>query len=143
MKLFLDSSGLLSVFDRSDAHHAACSRFWKELFHKPRCEPVISDYILDELTTRIRYQISHVKAVQALTTLLQLVDSHHLTLIWVDQTYFAQARSIFERYDDQRFSFTDCTSFAVCQHTAIQHVFTLDRDFRIFGLNVLPAESRA
>lgn len=139
MKLFLDTSGLLSVFDRSDAHHRKCSEFWKELLRERRYETVISDYILDEVTTRVRYAISHAAALTALNTLLQLVERGRVTLIWVDQTYFARARSVFERYDDQRFSFTDCTSFAICEHTGIQHAFALDRDFQIFGLDVLPA----
>jgi len=143
VKLFLDTSGLLSVFDRSDAYHVVCSGFWKELLRERAYEPVISDYILDELTTRIRYEISHAIALQVLTTLLQRVERRRLTLIWVDQTYFAQARSIFEHYDDQEFSFTDCTSFAICQQIGIRQAFALDRDFQIFGLNVLPAEYRS
>lgn len=143
MKLFLDTSSLLSVFDQSDNNHSACSEFWKDLFRDESSEPVISDYILDELTTRVRYQISHARALQVLITLLQLIERRRLSLIWIDQAYFAQARSIFERYDDQEFSFTDCTSFAICQQIGIQHAFALDRDFKIFGLNVLPAENRS
>ena len=141
MKLFLDTSSLLSVFDRSDDHHSVCSDFWKELLQKRNYEPVISDYIVDELTTRIRYDISHPAALQALNSLTQLVGRGRLTFIWVNQTYFDQARRLFERYHDQEFSFTDCTSFAICRDTGIQEAFALDSDFRIFGLNVIPAQS--
>lgn len=139
MRLFLDTSGLLSVFDRRDAYHAACSDFWRELLRARGYELVISDYILDELTTRVRYQISHALALHVLNNLLDLIERRRLMVIWVDQTYFRQARSIFERYDDQEFSFTDCTSFAICQEMGIQQAFALDRDFQLFGLNVLPA----
>ena len=141
MKLFLDTGGLLSVFDRTDDHHAVCSDFWKELLQKRNYEPVISDYIVDELTTRIRYDISHAAALQALNNLTQLVGRGRLTFIWVNQTYFDQARRIFERYHDQEFSFTDCTSFAICQDAGIQEAFALDSDFRIFGLNVIPGQN--
>jgi len=141
MKLFLDTSSLLSVFDRSDDHHSVCSDFWKELFQERNYEPVISDYILDELMTRIRYEVSHAIAVRVLNSLIQLVDRGRLTLVWVNQTYFDQGRRIFERYRDQKFSFTDCTSFAICRDTGIQEAFALDSDFRIFGLNVIPAQS--
>ena len=140
MKLFLDTSSLLSVFDRSDDHHSVCSDFWKELFQERNYEPVISDYILDELMTRIRYDVSHAIAVQVLTNLTQLVERRLLTLVWVNQTYFEKARRIFERYHDQKFSFTDCTSFAICQDAGIEEAFALDTDFRIFGLSVIPAE---
>src|SRR3972149_4465077 len=115
MKLFLDTSSLLSVFDRSDDHHSVCSDLWKDLFQERNYEPVISDYILDELMTRIRYEVSHAIALQVLTNLIQLVDRRRLTLVWVNQTYFDQGRRIFERYRDRKFSFTDCTSFAICR----------------------------
>ena len=141
MKLFLDTGGLLSVFDRSDGHHSLCSDFWKEIFQERNYEPVISDYILDELMTRLRSRVSHASAVQVLTNLIQLVQRRRLSLIWVNQTYFDQGRRIFERYRDQKFSFTDCTSFAICRNTGIQEAFALDSDFRIFGLNVIPAQN--
>jgi hypothetical protein len=140
MKLFLDTSSMLSVFDRSDDHHSVCSDFWKELFQERNYELVISDYILDELMTRIRYDVSHAIAVRVLTNLTQLIERRVLTLVWVNQTYFEKARRIFERYDDQKFSFTDCTSFAICQDAGIEEAFALDSDFRIFGLSVIPAE---
>ncbi|MBI2231024.1 MAG: PIN domain-containing protein [Deltaproteobacteria bacterium] len=141
MKLFLDTSSLLSVFDRSDEHHSECSDFWKDLFQERTYEPVISDYILDELITRIRYDISHATALQVLNSVTRLVGRGRITFVWVNQTYFDQARRIFERYNDQEFSFTDCTSFAICQDAGIQEAFAHDSDFRTFGLNVIPAQN--
>ena len=138
MKLFLDTGGLLAVLDRSDENHSECSDFWRKMLTERTYEPVISDYVLDELVTRVRYDISHNKALQILSTLMELVRRGRLKLIWVNQDYFSQARSIFERYNDQEFSFTDCTSFAICEEERIQYVFALDRDFQIFGLNLFP-----
>ena len=139
MKLFLDTGGLLSVFDRSGKDYPACSGFWKQMLDQRSYEPVISDYILDELTTRIRRRGPHASALQVLSTLLQLVDRGWLSLIWIDKDHFSRARRIFERFHDQDFSFTDCTSFAICQQVGIQDAFALDRDFQIFGLNLFPA----
>ena len=141
MKLFFDTDGLPSVFDRGDDGHSVFSDFWNALFRERNYHPAISGYIVDELTTRIRYDISHAAALQALNNLTQLVGRGRLTFKWVNQTYFDQARRIFERYYDQEFSFTDCTSFAICHDAGIQEAFALDRDFRIFGLNVMPAQN--
>lgn len=141
MKLFLDTSSLLSVFDRSDDHHSVCSDFWKELFQERNYEPVISDYILDELTTRIRYDISHATALQVLNNLSQLAERRLLSLVWVDRMFFDQGRRIFERYHDHEFFFTDCTSFAICREIGIRDAFALDSDFQIFGLNVFPVSN--
>ena len=140
MKLFLDTSGLLSVFDRSDENHSVCSQFWEKLIQQKIYEPVISDYVLDELVTTILSRVSHARALQVLDTLLQLIDRARMSLVWIDNTYFFQARTIFERYHDQEFSFTDCTSFAICQGQSIQDAFALDRDFGIFGLKILPTQ---
>ena len=69
---------------------------------------------------------------------MELVKRGRLELIWVNQNYFSEARSIFEQYNDQEFSFTDCTSFAICKEIGIRDAFALDRDFQIFGLNLFP-----
>ncbi len=50
----------------------------------------------------------------------------------------ATAWSIFERYDDKRFSFTDCTSFALVQRLKVLTCQAVDSDFRAFGLHCLP-----
>lgn len=62
MKLFLDTGGLLAVFDRSDKDHSESSSLWREILNEQTYEPVISDYVLDELVTRVRYDISHRRA---------------------------------------------------------------------------------
>jgi len=51
-----------------------------------------------------------------------------------------RAEEIFRQYKDQSFSFTDCTSFALCQAHNIRHVATVDSDFRIFGLLIVPED---
>lgn len=48
------------------------------------------------------------------------------------------AWSIFERYEDKRFSFTDCTSFALVQRLKVRICLAIDSDFRAFGLHCLP-----
>jgi predicted nucleic acid-binding protein len=50
----------------------------------------------------------------------------------------AAAWSIFEQYRDKRFSFTDCTSFALIQRLALPLSLAIDSDFRSFGLHCLP-----
>lgn len=142
MKVFLDTSGLLSVFDRSDENHSVCSQFWEKLFRQGGYEPVVSDYVLDELTTRVLNRVSHASALQVLNRLFQLIDRGLISLVWVDKPYFFEARTIFERYHDQEFSFTDCTSFAICRGQSIQDAFALDSDFTIFRLNIFPTQDQ-
>ena len=135
-KLFLDTSGLLAVFDHSDSHHDDFRTFWQTL--RQSWSPVTSDYILDELATRVRKRVNHFSALRALDGLLTLVQTGQLSLVWVNQTHFATAQSIFQRYDDKEFSFTDCTSFAICDSVNIGHAFAIDRDFRDYGITLHP-----
>jgi hypothetical protein len=47
--------------------------------------------------------------------------------------------AIFEKYADTAFSFTDCTGFAVMRRAKIRLALTLDRHFRQFGFDGVPA----
>lgn len=140
MQLFLDTSALLSVFDKSDQHHREASRWWKEIYERKSQwrEILITDYILDELVTRIRQKIHHGKAVQILNSLLKLDERNVIRLVWIDDHFFSKAKQIFERYKDQNFSFTDCTSFAVCQEKEVPDAFSLDEHFDVFRLTRYP-----
>lgn len=140
MKLFLDTSGLLAIFDRSDKNHQKAEKYWRGIFERRRekRELIISDYIIDETITRIRREIHHTKALEVFNILIALIDKSVIRMIWVNNEYFFKAKDIFEQYNDQEFSFTDCTSFAICKDLEIQSAFTLDKDFEIFGLTRHP-----
>jgi len=48
------------------------------------------------------------------------------------------AWTLFERYRDKTFSFTDCTSFALMQRLRLDAALALDGDFRSYGLQCVP-----
>jgi predicted nucleic acid-binding protein len=47
----------------------------------------------------------------------------------ISAAVFADAVSIFERYDDQQLSFTDASTIALCERHAIDAVVSFDDDF--------------
>jgi hypothetical protein len=61
-----------------------------------------------------------------------------LTIIWVTRRLHAEAWEYFERFDDQQFSFFDCTNFAICRWHQVDFVFGFDRDFVIAGFDLRP-----
>jgi predicted nucleic acid-binding protein len=61
-----------------------------------------------------------------------------LQILRVDETVWQEAMEIFEKYSDQQFSFTDCTSFVLARRENIEDVFAFDCHFSIFGFNVWP-----
>jgi len=99
-----------------------------------------SDYIIDETVTFLRYHTSHATACAALDNFRDLTVAGLLLCHGIDKALCRRAEEIFRQYKDQAFSFTDCTSFALCQAHHIRHVATVDSDFRVFGLLIVPAD---
>jgi uncharacterized protein len=49
-----------------------------------------------------------------------------------------EALVYFEKFADQRVSFTDCVSFALMKARGVDHVFTFDRHFDLLGFERYP-----
>ena len=77
-------------------------------------------------------------AVQFWCQLQELITAELIEYVHVDQTLELAAWQIFERYADQDFSFTDCTSFAVMRNRKLTQVFTGDHHFRIMVFVLTP-----
>ncbi len=58
-------------------------------------------------------------------------------VVRITEGHEANAWAIFEKYSDQKFSYTDCTSFAVMQELNLTDVFTGDHHFLILGYSVV------
>ena len=66
--------------------------------------------------------------------LFELIDhSRIVNFTWIGPDLFAKAREWMLRYEDQAFSFTDCTSFACMKHLGIREAATTDRHFLTAG----------
>ena len=124
--VFLDTGGLYAWVNRSDPWHAAmCS-----LPMEPACRLVLTDYIVDEACSLfVSRRIPHQRR-----RLFHLIDQSHIVrLHWIGPDLFAQAREWLLRYEDQPFSFTDCTSFACMRNLGISEAASTDRHFRTAG----------
>jgi hypothetical protein len=65
--VFMDSAGLLALWDASDEHHLAAGRLQEALASKRR-RFVTSEYVVDETTTLLLMRHSHTAAVDFLDT---------------------------------------------------------------------------
>jgi predicted nucleic acid-binding protein len=70
---------------------------------------------------------------QALQFGMRLLDEATTPIIRVTPADEAKAWAIFRQYPDKRFSFADCTSFALMKRLGIGTAFAFDDDFRQFG----------
>ena len=96
---------------------------------------VTTDYVVDETLTTIRFRLG-LDAAEAWWR--QIEGSTRLRMESVGAARRERARSIFFRYRDQDFSFTNCCSFVVMRELRIRRVLTLDHHFRQMGFEVVP-----
>lgn len=134
---FVDTSAFVALVDRKDRNHGAAKRTLKA-FAKARTPLITSEYVADEVITLVRMRLGHATAVEAGDALLR---SQWCRLVEVDHATRESAWNIFVRYDDQSFSFTDCTSFALMRALDADDAFTFDRtDFAAAGFTVIPSK---
>jgi predicted nucleic acid-binding protein len=131
----VDTSAFVALVDRSDKNHKLAARFLKQLARSARSLLTSTD-VADELVTLVRMRLGHAAAVKAGDAIL---DSRWCRLLEIDAPLRESAWRLFKRYDDQTFSFTDCTSFALMTAIDTTEAFTFDRrDFSAAGFTALP-----
>jgi predicted nucleic acid-binding protein len=138
MNVYVDTGGWVAYFDQSDRFHALITPYLQGTLLQAADRLMTSDYVLDETVSYLRYRVSHATALTALRTLSALTQAHRMTMLEVSRELRTRAGDIFEQFRDQTFSFTDCTSFALCEAHNIQYAVTVDKDFVIFGLVIVP-----
>ncbi len=135
--LFVDASAFLALVNEKDKNNIAAARFLEDIkTGKARVKKIItSDYIIDETLTRIRYAVGHKEAVEWGKDILA---SNVVEKIEVGKEIFEPAWELFEKYEDMRLSFTDCTSFAIMKKIGAEKAFSFDDDFERIGFKRLP-----
>lgn len=127
--VFVDSSGWIALINEEDEYHNR-AKAWFQQNNRPLCT---SDYVLGETLTYLRFglkQHAHRKAVAFGRNIgKSAITARHN----VSDEDWNHAFDIFERYNDQDFSFTDCTSFALLQRLGIREVLAFDKHFVTMG----------
>jgi uncharacterized protein len=83
LNAFVDSGGWISVVDEGDAHHEAGSAYLGALMDL-HVRLLTTDFVLDEVVTRLRYDVGHAKAAEFLALVRASVDRHILEIVHVD-----------------------------------------------------------
>jgi predicted nucleic acid-binding protein len=134
--IFVDSSAWIALSNPGDRHYDEAITIFNRLLRR-RMRIVTTDYVIDESVTRLRYDLSHTAAVKFLDVIERTEQVDTLAVMGVDRHLFQEALRLFRQYDSARLSFTDCTSFAVCQKHKIAEVFAFDSDFGMMGITML------
>lgn len=133
VRLFVDTSALIALADRSDQYHASADRFLRGLEDGSKLHT--SNYILDETLTRLRFTAGLAAALKfaGLAYRPGTFQIHYVDA-FIDQ----EALRILSRYRDKKLSHTDATTVVFLKRLGLQQIFSFDADFRTLGLEVLP-----
>jgi predicted nucleic acid-binding protein len=134
--IFVDSGAWIALLNRRDQHHDDAVVILNNL-GRQNVQLLTTDYVIDETVTWLRYRVSHPVAVQFFDLIGSSRATGVLTLVAIDRFLFQEAERLFRQYNTARLSFTDCTSFAVCQQYKISEAFAFDRHFPMIGITLL------
>lgn len=130
-RIFVDTGAWYAAVDQNDPDHKVVV----EAFREHRGRLLTSNFILDETLTLVRSRLGW-DAAQQLGE--QLRTGRVARLERITPRDEEAAWTIFSRFSDKRFSYTDCTSFALCDRTKLQLCLAIDQDFRSYGLRCVP-----
>ncbi|MCP4679539.1 MAG: type II toxin-antitoxin system VapC family toxin [Deltaproteobacteria bacterium] len=132
--VFVDTAGWMMMADSADRRHEKASAF-RDRFLSRRGLLITTDYVVDETLTLLRMRIG-LEAAQKWWWMVS--GSNRLDIELVDPHRTDLAREWFFGWSDQRFSFTDCTSFVVMRDLGISRALTSDAHFRTAGFETVP-----
>ncbi len=135
MKTYLaDTSFWLALELNDDQNHESALTHWRNLV-KTSFAIVTTSYIFDETITYLNSRNHHEKAVEVGENLLL---SPTIELIYIDENLFFEGWTMFQKYQDKRYSLTDCISFLVMKQKELDTALTFDKHFSQAGFNIEP-----
>lgn len=132
-RVFVDTGAWFAFFVASDPdHHAVAGALTGR-----EGRLLTTDYVFDELVTLVRYRATHRDARRVGDALRA---GSVTELIGLQRRDIDRAWERFVRDSDKRYSFTDCTSFAVMNRLGLDTAVAVDDHFRQAGFVVLPTD---
>ncbi len=125
-RLFLDTSGMLCLFDVGDSRHERANQLFQQA--KSLLTP---NYVLAEFAP-----LTHVRGLKrenALNFLRTLVRLSRLELVWVDERLHNEAMALLENRLDKSYSLCDAASFVVMREHNFLAALKTDQHFKQEG----------
>ena len=133
-RAFVDTAGWMMLVDAADRRHEDARR-WRDDHLAAGGSLVTSDYVVDETLTLLRMRLGLRVAGRWWG---MVAGSRRVEVTRIDQGRAERARAWFFSWSDQRFSFTDCTSFVLMEELGLGAALTSDRHFLTAGFRIGP-----
>jgi uncharacterized protein len=135
MKVFIDTGAFIALTDADDEHHQSAAVFYRTAKERG-ARFVTTNFVVCETMNYLRARVSHRVAVLFRE---KLKKSGLIEIIPVTPSVEEGAFTIFKRYTDKDFSFTDCTSFSAMKALKLKRAFAFDKHFeQIEGISRVP-----
>ena len=132
--IYIDTGAFLGRYIANDQYHHRALKAWKRIANeRERC--FTSNFVLDEALTLLARRAGYVFAAERARI---FYDSAVLTILRPDRDDEISALEYFQKYGDQKVSFTDAISFVLMRKANLKHVFSYDRHFQQAGFKVWP-----
>ena len=132
--IYIDTGAFLARYVADDQHHHRAIKAWKRLAgERARC--FTSNFVLDETLTLLARRAGYAFAVERARG---FYDSAVLKILRPDRDDELSALEYFQKYGDQKVSFTDAISFVLMRKAKLGRVFSYDRHFQQAGFKVWP-----
>jgi len=137
LRIFVDAGGWIAIINDSDKYHSEAKSYYFQLL-KRKTNLLTSNYVLAETYTWLRYHAGYRYAIRFHEMVTAAEKLGDLKILWVDRAIASAAWGIFEKYSDQVFSFTDCTSFVLARRAKVNEVFAFDEGFVVMEFVMRP-----
>ena len=131
MNVFVDTSALLAVLDRSDERHAAARQTWTILLDGTHAL-LSHNYVLVETSAVLARRLG-LDAVCVFERDVRPV----LDLVWVTREVHEASVGAHLAARRRALSLVDCISFEVMRRTGVRSAFAFDPHFREFGCETI------
>jgi uncharacterized protein len=127
MNVFVDTSALLAVLDRSDERHVEAKRAWEELLSGSNTL-FCHNYVLVETSAVLARRLG-MEAVRVFERDIRPV----LRLVWITRELHEAGVGVQLTAGRRALSLVDCVSFEVMRRMGLRAAFAFDPHFREFG----------
>jgi predicted nucleic acid-binding protein len=132
--IYIDTGAFLARHLSKDKYYSQSNAFW-EAIQKKNEACVTSNFVLDETFTLLGRSAGYKFSAQRARN---IYASKSVQILRPTRREELRAIDFFEKYSDQRLSFTDCISFVLMQSNKIKRVFTFDHHFQLAGFQIYP-----
>lgn len=134
--IFVDTAGWMLLSDSNDPFYLKGIEFRDKWLNKGGIF-VTTDYVVDETLTLLRTRL-HLTAAEKWWQAVS--NSSRISWEYINSVRSEEARALFFGWRDQKFSFTDCTSFVVMRELGIDKALTSDKHFVRAGFTLVPGK---